>query len=1015
MRGFLKALAVLVALAVTPAGAYAQGSITGTVKDSSGAVLPGVTVEAASPALIEKTRSVATDGTGQYRIIDLPPGDYTLTFSLNGFSTVRRENIELAGSATLTLPAELRVGSITETITVTSETPVIDVQTTRRETVLNADVVKSLPATRGYGALLQAIPGITVFNVISAPTNPDMTFFTAHGGPVTEGRVQIDGLTVAASFGGGGVSTFTYDVANAAEMQVLVSGGLGESEAGGPSINLIPRSGGNRFAGSAFWNGAGDWSRGENIDDYLRSIGITRGPALINSWDVNGSFGGPIKRDKLWFFGSIRNYGNARGVEGAFGNLNAGDPAKWTYARADNIEARNADSREIFSFRLTGQVTSRNRVSFSQENQYRCTGSTLKPETEGCRQAGTNWIAIGTSTLSPEAFAGYHDLPYYVTQATWSSPVTNRVLLEAGFSRFHYRYAGFGQVPPDGIMDLIQVTEQSSMYGRANFGYRGVANYSDNDSNPNNWRASASYVTGAHNLKVGYLGSFQRTDTTNRVNPAQLTYRFNNAIPNRFTFRLPTWMNADRTLTNALYVQDQWTRARLTLQGALRYDQASSWSPADHNGTTEVSRFNAQPIGFERTESVWGYRDLSPRLGLVYDLFGTGKTALKANAGRYLENATNDMNYVVNNPANRIVQSVNRDWTDGNNNKEVDCNILNPAAQTSPGGDTCGALGGNSLNFGNVGSGLTQVNQAILGGWGIRPGDWQFGVSVQQELLPRVSLDVGYNRRWFKGNFVTDNQVRSPLDYEAWSFNAPLDPRLPGGGGYPITQYAVTQAAFNRAAQNYVTFESDFGPERVDYWHGIDVTGNARLRNGLRFSGGTSTGRAIEDTCATVVKIDSPDPRGCRDVNRVETTFRGLASYTVPKVAVLVSASVRSLPGPALTAFYNVPNSVVQASLGRLPAGGLANGNTTVNLVTTGQLYAESRTTQVDMRFAKVVRFAGRMRADLGVDLYNLFNTNSTTGYDGTYDYGVAAGGEWLRPTTIVQPRFVRLNVTLDF
>jgi hypothetical protein len=275
-------------------------------------------------------------------------------------------------------------------------------------------------------------------------------------------------------------------------------------------------------------------------------------------------------------------------------------------------------------------------------------------------------------------------------------------------------------------------------------------------------------------------------------------------------------------------------------------------------------------------------------------------------------------------------------------------------------------------------------------------------------------VDVGYNRRWW-GNFtVTDNRARNPEDYEAWTVTAPTDPRLPGGGGYTITQYAITPAAFLRPSQNYVTFDSDFGAARVNYWHGVDVAVNARLRNGLVFQGGTSTGREVEDRCDSVVNIDSPDPRDCRQVEPFMTTFRGLASYTVPKLDVLVSASLRSLPSPELEAEYLVPNSVFLAQMGRLPAGGTATGNQTVQLLETYQLFAEERLTQVDMRFAKVFRFGGR-RADVGVDLYNLFNANTATGYDDTYDYGTTDGGSWLLPTNIVQPRFVRLNLTVSF
>jgi hypothetical protein len=228
----------------------------------------------------------------------------------------------------------------------------------------------------------------------------------------------------------------------------------------------------------------------------------------------------------------------------------------------------------------------------------------------------------------------------------------------------------------------------------------------------------------------------------------------------------------------------------------------------------------------------------------------------------------------------------------------------------------------------------------------------------------------------------------------------------------------VAPASFGRPAQNYVTKETDFGPARTNYWHGFEVTGNARLRNSLTFQGGTSTGREVEDRCETVVKIDSPDPRNCRTVAPFRTSFRGSAAYTVPKVDVLVSTIARISPSPGLTANYNVPNTVILAQIGHLPAGGTSTGFQTVNLLDANEMFAERRQYQFDMRFAKVLRFGGR-RADIGIDLYNIFNVNTPVTYDGTYDVtpaaGLGPGGEWLRPTTIVQPRFARFNVTLNF
>ncbi|HXH25348.1 MAG TPA: hypothetical protein VNI78_08875 [Vicinamibacterales bacterium] len=198
----------------------------------------------------------------------------------------------------------------------------------------------------------------------------------------------------------------------------------------------------------------------------------------------------------------------------------------------------------------------------------------------------------------------------------------------------------------------------------------------------------------------------------------------------------------------------------------------------------------------------------------------------------------------------------------------------------------------------------------------------------------------------------------------------------------------------------------------------MDVTVNARLRQGLTFQVGTNTGRRLDDTCATSVKIDSPDPRNCRQTPPYRTTVRGLASYTTPRVDVLVSAALRSQPPLPLTATWPVPNSVVVQLLGRVPPGGTLGGNTNVALLDNDhRLYANNRRTLVDMRVAKIFRLGGT-RLDVGVDGENLFNTNYATAYDNTYQYSpddAARGGTWNNPTAIYPPRFVRMNVTVSF
>jgi hypothetical protein len=1025
VSGWLVILSVLALPALAAAqGALARGTLTGTVRDASGAVLPGVTVEAASPALIEKTRSVVTDNAGIYRIIDLGPGIYSLTFTLQGFSQVKREDIELVGSATLTIPVDMRVGNLTETIVVTGESPIVDVQSTRREAVIGGGVIQTLPGTRSTGSLITMVPGLETFGAALNPS-PGLVFFFSRGGPNSEGRFNVNGMPVANAFAGGGGSSLIYDTVNVDEIAFTVAGGMGETDVGGPVLNIVPRSGGNTFQGQAFTNFSNDAMRGNNLTAALMAPtpgpNLRETPGIIKAYDANVSYGGPIMRDRLWFFGSYRKLNTETAVEGVVGNANAFNLSRWDWAEDRSVTARTSAGRSIYIGRLTAQVAAKHRVSFNWESQQRCDGTPLKVETDGCHTRGTNWVAAN-ATSSPEAALNYLDVPYTVVQGRWTNPMTNKLLLEAGGTYYSYLHAGgFLSLPPDGIFD-IGVTEQSTAINpatgtpfapRANYVYRALSEYRDDTASPNNWNASVTYVTGSHSMKLGYQGAFQAASTIRHSNPTLLSYNFNQGVPTAFTVRIPEWGTADRTWTQAFFVQDTWTRGRMTVQGALRYDRAWSYSPEGLSGTTVAEpRLGLAAITFPRTPSVDAFNDLTPRFGVAYDVFGTGKTAIKFSGGRYLGAATNGLAYTRNNPAVRTVSSVSRGWTD-DGDKVVECNL---AILTANG--ECAALTGNNLNFGGLSGNITQVNQDTLTGWGARDYDWQWSIGVVQEVLPRVSADIAYARRSFHSFTITDNQARNPSQYDAWTINAPSDPRLPDGGGYPIRLYTPTAVAAAIPAQNYITWEQDFGPARSSYWQGIDFTLNARMRQGLTLQFGSNTGRKIDDTCATVVKIDSPDPRDCRLTPPYQTTIRGLASYTIPKIDVLVSTAIRSQPPLPLAATWPVPNTVVVSILGRVPPGGTAGGTTNVALLDNEhRLYAGNRRTQIDMRVAKVFRF-GTRRLDIGVDLENMLNTNYTTAYAGTYQYTVgntAMGGTWNNPTAIYTPRYARLNITIGF
>jgi len=289
----------VLALVLLPAAALAQATITGTVRDTSGAILPGVTVEASSPVMIEKVRSVTTDESGQYRIVDLRPGVYSLTVTLPGFNTFKRDGIELSGAFTAQVNAELRVGALEETVTVTGETPIVDVQSVRRQTVIDGDVIRDLPAARSYAGIMMLIPATTTQagGNLDIQVTPGMLVFGGLGGRNNEARIQVDGLNTGAAFNGAGVSSYMPDISNAQEIATTTSGGLGEAEVGGPSFSIVPKTGGNGLSGSVYGSNVTKGMVGDNYTDDLRARGLVTPGKLFKLWDMNVGLGGPIKRD----------------------------------------------------------------------------------------------------------------------------------------------------------------------------------------------------------------------------------------------------------------------------------------------------------------------------------------------------------------------------------------------------------------------------------------------------------------------------------------------------------------------------------------------------------------------------------------------------------------------------------------------------------------------------------------------------------------------------------------------
>jgi hypothetical protein len=1021
MRVFAKFAAALLCAVLLPTAAYAQASLAGVVRDTSGAVLPGVTVEATSPVLIEKVRTAVTDGNGRFQIIDLRPGTYSVTFTLPGFNTVKREGIELSGAATITVDAELRVGALEETITVTGEAAAVDTSSTTRQLVLDRDTVQLVPSGRNYYNLGAMVVGVNSNSAdVGGALGDTMSSLTTHGSKNTDQRITNNGVNIMTLQAGGNIGGATPDVSSAAEVTIDTSSVSAEMSTGGVRINLIPRDGGNTWASSSFVSFSNESLQGDNLTDRLMGLGLTAAAKSVKIWDINPAFGGPIVQDRAWFWFSGRYQGAQNQPADSFYNRNAWNPDAWLPDLDTSQPTVNKGVWHSLQLRGTIQATPRNKFAFTwqEQNYCRCPDEI----------SATRTLEAGRDRRFPRLQQQH---------AEWTSPVTSRLLLEAVGMHLYERWGDMhlrsgegnffitgGSLDPQYdafVPQMISVTEQSTgltYRSRVTFNNTAVPNFA--------YRAAVSYVTGTHNFKAGWnlVHGYQDTRT---YNFQPVSYRFNNGVPNQLTqyatpYTLHNVMDGDM----GLFAQDRWSLDRWTLTLGIRYDQMKT-SFGEQNIGASLLDPNRNLTFAEQGNLDW--KDITPRFGAVYDVFGNGRTALKVSLNKYLNGQT--LNGLGNtpNPFNQLVLTTTRSWNDATfpvgdprrNNYVPDCVITNNAANGE-----CGAVANSA--FGSTRQG-DLFDPDLLTGWGNRNYNWEFSTSVQHEIVPRVSADFGYFRRWF-GNFqVTDNLLVTREDYTEFSLVAPTDPRLPDGGGYTVTGlFDVVPAKFGQS-QNLNTLSDKYG-KQIEHWNGVDLSLNARLQNGITLRGGVATGKRTMDNCDVVQQLPEmlfgsaginlgannnnvwlPE-QWCHQEEPFLTSYRASGIYTIPKVDVLVTASFYSNPGQLVAANYTVTNAIRASSstLTRPFSGNAAN--ISVNIAQPGEVYYE-RLNQLDMRVGKIIRFGGN-RATVNLDIYNALNADAITGVNNSFSSWVP-GAEDPRPTSALLPRFAKISATFDF
>ena len=999
---------------ILPATVWAQaesGNIAGVVRDATGAVLPGVTVEAASPALIEKVRSVATDGQGLYRIVDLRPGAYTVTFTLPGFGTVKREGIALTTGFTANVNAELKVGSLEETITVTGESPVVDTQNVQQQTTLSRDILDAIPTSRRPAQFITLIVGAdgganasTLHDV--GGVGSDRAFFGVHGQRADDMTYNFGGMDSRVFSGGG----FQYNAHTFEEVVVETAAGSAEATTGGVQINIIPKDGGNIFSGTASTELTGPKLQSDNINDSLRARGLTKAGAVRRYYDVGGGFGGPIKQNKLWFFSAARYEDRSLYQAGNYYNKRQGTVF---YEPDLNRPAYNHDYSKDASLRLTWQATAKQKIvgMYTHHPSCQCTFALLEQV---------------SPIIAPEAVAEHHydgsgpgQLPQFLATAQYTYPVTNRLLIEADWSQSAY-HRNQARIPGVGY-DTISVldTGLNLRYGSRNTFYQIL-----NDDRVHE-RAAVSYITGTHNFKAGAdLNQFSQGRKSYSdaflVNQA-ISYTFRNQLPVSVSIYTGPYGPYQKGTENGFYAQDQWTMRRLTMNLGVRYSVYDMLIPESHlpAGPYVPAR------DFPEVKHSPRWENLSPRVGAAYDLSGTGKTALKVALGRYPARNTG---VAVNLPVSNQPTSTTIAWNDANGNFVPDCNLRNPLANGE-----CGAW--SDRTFGQVREGNVRFSDDSIGGFNLQNYNWQGNVSVQQQLRANMGLAVGYFRTWYGGFQAVDNTLVTPADYDPYCITAPVDSRLPGSvsGKQFCGIYDINPAKFG-LINNLRTQSSHYG-KMSEVFDGVDVTLGARFGKGAQFQGGLATGRTVTDNCGLV--IDSPStvtagtPAGAALALPVADGRPGFCNVSRPwssstqvKFSVVyalpwdfqVSSIYQNIPGVPIRATYNATNAEIRPSLGRHLAAcpsqtaATCNQTVTVDLIPPFSLYGD-RIQQVDLRFTRSLKMGNR-KLQGNFDLYNILNASTVQNEQAAYR---VVDNQWRNAIQIMGGRLIKFSAQLTF
>jgi Carboxypeptidase regulatory-like domain len=985
-------LAVLVLLAgALPARAQVQtGEITGRVTDDTGALLPGVTVTLTSPVLIQP-QSAATSETGTYRFTLIPIGTYIVKFELPGFKTVVRDGISVTIGFTAQVNQQLAISTVQETVTVSGESPVVDTKNTGAKTTFDLESLQSIPSARDPWVMLERAPAITMdrANVGGSQSGQQSTFIS-RGAAGGNNKWSIDGVDIT-DMSATGASPMYYDFDMLQEMQVTTGGADASQQTGGVGINLVTRSGTDRFKGSGRWFVTDEEFEANNVDDELRAQGAGSGNPIQNIKDIGLEVGGPIKRGKLWYWGSYGTQDIKVGVLGFFKptpTCRVAPTSSEIIKKLDTATLRSCLETDLttlnnYNVKLQWVPFRNNKMTFQ---------NTWAEKVRNARDASDTRPIETTyrqkSVPTTYAGVGWNGGANPLWKIGDQHVLTDRLLLDVTWAHHGNNFAlDFHDDSLTTVQPRVETTTNAfsrsfdqSVFVRPTQSFDVTTSY-----------FLPATLGGDHAFKVGFKWRDAPTTSVSHTGGNAIV-RYTNSVPNSVDLYRDGDVRYDLQ-TYAVFVQDSFTVDRLTLNLGVRWDRQDDQQFASSVAANPIAPDWLPALTFPGGDPGVVWNTYSPRIGMTYDLRGTGKTIARSSYSLYYGQLAPGQLAQRTSAVSQVF--VRFPWNDLNGDafaqrEEITfgiANILSRSAAYNPNDPT---------NFRSAGS----VDQNIKD-----DRTFEFIAGLDHELLPRLAIGGAYIWRKYDRFFWSDNIGLTSADYRAVA-QTPTCP-VAGARCEPVTYFEPTIPI--PAAFVYTNI-----PDRWRNYNGVELTLTKRYADRWMASLSYAYNNAVDvfdspdsyqdPTCTAAAcpgKQQYAPESGGSGIDNVFPNAKWLIKanglYTLPWQEIGLSANLNSRQGYPFPQSIQTPNRANQA------------GQAQVSLDLLGELRMDN-VTSVDFRVDKTFTFARGLRIVPSVDVFNLMNANTILARRRNQ---IAANANEV--SGIIAPRVVRFGVKVNW